>query len=68
MTLLECRHINIKKRTSIAIEPEFWAAVELQAKAEGATWQEWAAAALGQGVGGGRASRLRVAILAAARG
>lgn len=63
---LECRALMLgDSRTSIALEPIFWQVAEQHARAEGKTWQEWAMARLCQGYGG-RASKLRVAILEAA--
>lgn len=53
-------------RTSIALEPIFWRVADRQAQAEGIGWQEWAKRNLTKpNISGGRASRLRVAILEA---
>ena len=64
---LECRHMVIDaKRTSIALEPEFWVVADKKAKAEGVSWHEWALHKLSKvDESRGRASVLRVAILRA---
>lgn len=64
---LECRHITLgDTRTCIALEPIFWKVAEQQAQAEGISWHEWTAHNLIKpDISGGRASRLRVAILEA---
>ena len=54
------------KRTSIALESEFWAVADKNAKAEGVNWHEWALHKLSKvDESRGRASVLRVAILRA---
>lgn len=62
---LERRHIGRgEKRTSIAIEPQFWLVADKVAQGYGMTWREWSAAQLSkkpQHIGS--ASWLRVAIL-----
>ena len=64
---LECRHMVIDaKRTSIALEPEFWVAADKLSSAEGIGWHEWALHQLSKvDKSRGRASVLRVAILRA---
>jgi predicted DNA-binding ribbon-helix-helix protein len=62
---LERRHVGAGDgRTTIALEPEFWQAADMQAKAKGMDWRQWAAGQLeGRPDSYGRASWLRVAIL-----
>lgn len=62
---LELRHLVIDaKRTSIALQPEFWKVADIQAKAEGICWHEWALPKLSKvDESRSRASMLRVAIL-----
>lgn len=65
---IDRRHVMLKQgRTTIALERDFWRAVDIQAEAQGIDWQSWAVAQLRRKPGGyGRASWLRVAILRAA--
>ena len=65
---MEFRHLAIepaeKKRTTIAMESEFWMAAERVAKTQGITWRDWARSALAaKPADWGRASWLRVSIL-----
>ena len=62
---LERRHVVAEDhRTTIALEPEFWQAADMQAKAIGMDWRQWAAMQLiGKPNAYGRASWLRVSIL-----
>lgn len=64
---LECRHLVIDaQRTSIALEPEFWAVADKLSSANGIGWHEWALHRLSKvEASRGRASLLRVAILKA---
>jgi predicted DNA-binding ribbon-helix-helix protein len=60
---LECRLLVLNgKRTSIALEPAFWAVADNLSAASGITWRQWAAIKLADSRNG-RASVLRVAIL-----
>ena len=44
---LQCRALMIDGRgTSIALEPEFWMAADSLSKAQGISWQVWAAQSL----------------------
>lgn len=62
---LECRVLVLdSKRTSIALEPVFWAVADRLSAASGITWQQWASSLL-VSVSSGRASTLRVSILKA---
>ena len=65
---LECRHMVIDaKRTSIALEPEFWAVADKLSSADGIGWKEWVLHKLSKiEKKDGRASVLRVAVLEAA--
>lgn len=67
---LQCRALMINgSRTSIALEHQFWTAAESISKAQGLSWQSWAAHNLTKPhTTGSRASVLRVAILEAALG
>ena len=62
---LESRHIGRgEDRTTVAMEPEFWLAVDRHAAAAGVTCREWVQAQLkNRPVGQGRASWLRVTII-----
>lgn len=60
---LECRILMLdSKRTSIALEPAFWAVADKLSAASGVTWRQWTAFKLLDNHSG-RASTLRVAIL-----
>lgn len=60
---LECRILMLdSKRTSIALEPAFWAVADRLSAASGVTWRQWTAFKLLDNHSG-RASTLRVAIL-----
>lgn len=65
---LECRHIGSgEDRTTVALEPEFWMAVDRHAEAAGMPCREWVQAQLmSRPAGQGRASWLRVELLRAA--
>jgi len=65
---MEFRHLAMsrgeKKRTTIAMEPDFWKAADLVAEDQGTNWRDWARSVLAnKPEGWGRASWLRVAIL-----
>ena len=62
---LERRHVVAEDhRTTIALEPEFWQAADMQAKAKGMDWRQGAAVQwMGKPNAYGRASWLRVSIL-----
>ena len=64
---LECRALMLNgSRTSIALEPQFWTAADKLSKAQGISWQVWAAQNLIKpDIKNSRASVLRVAILEA---
>ena len=58
------RHIAAPHRTTIKLEKQFWAAIDLLAEKTGRTWSEWVATELvGKPVGIGAASWLRVRCL-----
>lgn len=53
-----------KRRTTVALEPEFWAAIEGLAKRRGLTWRDWAEIELaGKPKDRGAATWLRVRCL-----
>ena len=62
---MECRHLVCdESRTTIALEPVFWMAIDRHAKTEGKSWKQWAADRLtGKPAETGRASWLRVQAL-----
>lgn len=64
---LERRHmVSNRGRTTIALEPAFWQAADIQAQAKGMDWRQWVIDQLdGRPDRHGRASWLRVAILKA---
>lgn len=64
---LQCRALMIDgSRTSIALEHQFWIAADRLSKAQGISWQVWAAQNLIKpDIKNTRASVLRVAILEA---
>ena len=58
------RHIAAPHRTTVKLEKQFWAAIDLLAEKTGRTWSEWVATELtGKPVGIGAASWLRVRCL-----
>ena len=64
---LQCRALMINgSRTSIALEPQFWKVADKLSKAQGISWQVWAAKNLIKpDIKNSRASVLRFAILEA---
>jgi len=58
------RHIAAPHRTTIRLECEFWAAIDMLAEKTGRSWSEWVATELdGKPPGTGAASWLRVRCL-----
>ena len=58
------RHIRLHKKTTIKLEKQFWAQIDMLAKKSGKPWQEWAANELeNKPSGHGAASWLRVRCL-----
>lgn len=49
-------------RTTFSFDPETWALIDKIAGSQGATWQEWAARAVAERPGIGKASALRAAL------
>lgn len=58
------RHISVPHRTTVRLEREFWAAIDMLAVKAGRNWSDWVATELtGKPAGIGAASWLRVRCL-----